>query len=252
MSILTLEMAGACAIVTLNRPKVLNAINTPLLDEIEAALDAIEKDNSRALILTGAGRAFCSGTDISGAEQHAESTEDFARARIARMHTLVLRLIDFPKPSIAALNGLAIGGGLEIALACTFRIAAPAAALGLSEIKLGLVPSYGGTQTLPRLIGQARALEMMLTGESVSAEEALRIGLVTRIDSDPVAAACAFAEKLPNGAGAAQLMIRRAVEQGVSLTLAEALEKERALAMEIAVSKEAKEGAAQFNARKQK
>jgi enoyl-CoA hydratase/carnithine racemase len=247
---LKVERTGLCAVVTLDRPEVLNALNTALLDSLDAALDDIAASDAAALILTGAGRAFCSGTDISGGDVHEGGTHDFAEARIRRMHGLILRLIDFPLPSIAAVNGLAYGGGLELALGCTFRTAAPAARFALSEIKLSLVPSYGGTQLLPRLIGAGRALEMMLTGESIDAEEALRIGLVNAVDADPVAAACALADRLPNGQGLAQRMIRRSVAQGLGLALPEALEMERALAMEIAVSDEARAGAARFKERK--
>lgn len=247
MSIVTEQRANGCVVVMLDRPDVLNAINDAMLDALDAALDAVP-EHARILILTGAGRAFCAGSDISGAERHAEGTEAFARRRIMRMHALILRLVDFPVPSIAALNGLAYGGGLELALACTFRIAAPVASLCLSEIRHSLVPSYGGTQLLPRLIGSARALEMMLTGERMAAGEALRIGLVNAVDPDPVAAAAAYAGRLPNGGGAAQRMIRRAVVRGAGLDLAAALDIERDLAMEIAVSAEARQGAERFMA----
>jgi len=250
MAILTVERTGPCAVVTLNRPQVLNAINTEMLDLIDAALGDIESADARALVLTGTGRAFCSGSDIGGEESHEGSTQDFANARIARMHALILRLLDFPKPSIAALNGLAYGGGLELALACTFRTASPLARLSLPEIKLGLMPAYGGTQLLPRLIGAGRALELMLTGESIDANEALKIGLVNAVDADPVGAACNLAERLPGGAGMAQHMIRRAVAHGANLDLAAALELERVSATELAVSEEAQKGVMRFAARR--
>jgi enoyl-CoA hydratase/carnithine racemase len=166
------------------------------------------------------------------------------------MHALILRLIEYRQPSIAALNGLAYGGGLEIALACTFRTAAPTAKLCMPEIRHSLVPSYGGTQLLPRLIGTGRALEMMLTGESLDAEEALRIGLVNAVDLDPIAAAVALAERMPNGAGQAQSMIRKSVVIGTNLNLAGALDLERELAMDIAVSDAARQGAASFSNRR--
>lgn len=252
MNVVTEQREGGCAIVTLDRPHVLNALNDQLLDALEAALDAIERSDARALIVTGAGRAFCSGSDLSGAERHEEGTEAFARARIGRMHALILRLIDFRLPSIAALNGLAYGGGLELALGCTFRTAAPSARLCMPEIKHALVPSYGGTQLLPRLIGPVRAIELMLTGESIDADEALRIGLVNAVDPDPLAAAVRLADRLPNGAGIAQRMIRRAVAQGADLDLRAALDLERELAMEIAVSPEARQGAERFRTSRQK
>jgi enoyl-CoA hydratase len=244
------ERIGHCAVLTLNRPAVLNALNNAILDELEAAIDQVEASDAQVLILTGAGRAFCSGTDISGKEPHEGTTEEFAKARISRMHALVLRLRDLPQPSIAALNGLAYGGGLELALAFTFRIAAPSAVLCMAEINLGLAPSYGATQTLPRLVGQGRALEMMLTGEKMSAEEALRIGLVNLVDDDPVAAAISFAERLPNGAGLAQRVIRQSVARGAHLDLPSALRLELELVMEIARSPDAKQAGVRFQARK--
>jgi enoyl-CoA hydratase/carnithine racemase len=251
MPLVLRETVGQVAVLTLNRPEVLNALNTAILDELDAAIDQVEASDAQALVLTGAGRAFCSGTDISGKEPHEGTPEEFASARVGRMHALALRLQDLPQPSIAALNGLAYGGGLELALAFTFRIAAPAAALCMVEVTLGLIPSYGGTQTLPRLIGQGRALEMMLTGDPMSAEEALRIGLVNAVDPNPVTAAVAFAELLPDGAGPAQRAIRRAVAHGAHLDLPSALGVERELTLEIARSPAALEAGARFQARKQ-
>jgi enoyl-CoA hydratase/carnithine racemase len=250
MALILVDRVGPCAILTLNRPEVLNALNTAILDELDAAIDQVEASDAHVLVLTGAGRAFCSGTDISGKEPHEGTTEDFASARISRMHRLVLRLRDLRQPSIAALNGLAYGGGLELALAFTFRIAAPTAVLCMAEINLGLSPSYGATQTLPRLIGQGRALEMMLTGERMRSEEALRIGLVNVVEEDPVAAAVSFAERLPNGAGLAQRVIRQSVAGGAHLDLPSALRLEHELVMEIARSPDAKEAGVRFQTRK--
>jgi enoyl-CoA hydratase/carnithine racemase len=250
MSVLSLERIGDCAVATLNRPDVLNAFSTPLLDLIDEALDQVEASDATALVFTGAGRAFCSGSDLSGEDAHDGDTLGFANARIARMHALLLRLIDFPKVSIAALNGLAYGGGLEFALGCTFRTASPGARLCLPEIRLGLMPSYGGTQLLPRLIGPGRALELMLTGESVEAAEAHRIGLVNVVDEDPVGAAVRLAGRLPGGAGIAQRVIRRCVADAANLDLAAALERERIHALEVADSEDARKGVERFLARK--
>lgn len=248
MDTLKFERSGSAAVVTLNRPHKLNAINSAMLDELDAVLDEIEASDACVLILTGAGRAFCAGSDISGDDQHDGDTKSFAEVRIKRMHSVVLRLASFRQPSIAALNGLAYGGGLELSLACTFRTAAPSAKLCLPEIQHSLVPSYGGTQLLPRLIGVGRALEMMLTGESVDADQALQFGLVTAVAGDPVEAALALSRRLPNGAGLAQRMIRRAVAFGAGQELPAALNLELELAMEIAVSAQARQGAARFAA----
>lgn len=250
MQALMTSRLGDCAVLTLNRPDKLNALNTALLDQLERALDEAPAGNPVALILTGAGRAFCAGSDISGEDVHDGSTEDFARSRIARMHALLLRLIDYPVPTIAALNGLAYGGGLELALACTFRTVTPSARLCLPEIAHGLFPSYGGTQLLPRLIGQGHALEMMLTGEPIDAARALEIGLIHSIADDAIAAALTMVNRLPNGAGLAQRMIRRALFGGMSLDLPAALQLEATFAMEVAVSDQARRGGSKFSSRK--
>jgi enoyl-CoA hydratase/carnithine racemase len=249
MNTLKLDRLGAVAVITLNRPEKLNAITTLMLDELDVALAEVEKGDAAALIITGSGRGFCAGSDISGQDRHHGDTRTFAENRILRMHDLILHLIEFRLPSIAAINGLAYGGGLEIALACTFRTAVVSAKLCMPEIRHNLVPSYGGTQLLPRLIGNGRALRMMLTGESVTAEEALATGLVDAVEEDAVAAAVALAGRMPNGAGAAQHMIRRSVAIGTSLHLAAGLDLERELAMEIAVSTEAMQGATNFAGR---
>src|SRR6266567_1312304 len=182
------------ALVTLDRPEVLNALNFELLRDLGAALDQMVGGDARALLVTGAGdRAFCAGADIKelmGRSLRAQREGTvFGQAILAKLDTL-------PMPSIALINGYAFGGGLELALACTFRLAARNARLGLPEIKLGLIPGYGGTQRLPRLVGESRAIEMILTGRTVEAAEALRIGLVNRlVEGDPIEAGLAFARE---------------------------------------------------------
>jgi len=167
------------AVVALDRPEVLNALNFELLRDLGAALDQVATGDARALLVTGAGdRAFCAGADVKelmGRSLRAQREGPaFGQAIFSRLDAL-------PIPSIALICGYAFGGGLELALACTFRLAVESARLGLPEIKLGLIPGYGGTQRQPRLIGEARALEIILTGRTVEAEEAERIGLVNRI-----------------------------------------------------------------------
>ncbi|HWZ66625.1 MAG TPA: enoyl-CoA hydratase/isomerase family protein [Stellaceae bacterium] len=165
------------ALVRLDRPEVLNALNFDLLRDLGAALDQVAGSDARALLITGTGeRAFCAGADVK--ELIGRSLEA-ARRGAAFGQAIFAKLDTLPIPSIALINGYAFGGGLELALACTFRLAARTARLGLPEIKLGLIPGYGGTQRLPRLIGEARALEMILTGRAVTAEEALQIGSPT-------------------------------------------------------------------------
>jgi enoyl-CoA hydratase len=178
--ILTVERDGAVAIVTVNRPKVLNALNVATLDRLRRAMLTLKHDDDvRCVIVTGAGdRAFVAGADINELATLSPVT--------GREHALagqqVLDVIEtLGKPVIAALNGFALGGGCELALACTLRIAADTAVLGQPEIDLGIIPGFAGTQRLARLVGTGRALEMLLTGGRVSAAEAHRIGLVNKV-----------------------------------------------------------------------
>jgi enoyl-CoA hydratase len=168
------------ALVTINRPDKLNALNEAVLGELEEAFRSIESDASiRGVVLTGAGdKAFVAGADIR--ELPMGAFEE-ARAFAQRGQTVLGRLERIGKPSVAAINGFALGGGLELALCCTVRVAVENAKLGLPEIKLGIMPGYGGTQRLPRLVGRGRALEMILTGEPVDAAEAWRMGLVNHV-----------------------------------------------------------------------
>src|SRR5712671_7899313 len=213
------------ALVTLDRPEVLNALNFELLRDLGAALDQVAEGDGRALLVTGAGdRAFCTGADIQelmGRSLRAQREgAAFGQAVFSKFDTL-------PIPSIALINGYAFGGGLELALACTFRLAARSARLGLPEIKLGLIPGYGGTQRLPRLIGEARALEMILTGRAVMAEEALQIGLVNRlVDGDLIEAGKSFAREMTGFSLPALGFAREAVRRGLAAPLEQGLEIE--------------------------
>ncbi|MDX2152112.1 MAG: enoyl-CoA hydratase-related protein [Bryobacteraceae bacterium] len=168
------------AVLTVNRPAKLNALNGGVLAELDEVLQRMESDPAlKALIVTGAGeKAFVAGADIN--ELAAASPID-AHGLSLKGQRLFRRLELLPKPSVAAVNGFALGGGLELAMACTLRVASPNARLGQPEVKLGIVAGYGATQRLPRLVGRGRALEMLLTGEPVDAAEAHRIGLVNRV-----------------------------------------------------------------------
>ncbi|MBW1758136.1 MAG: enoyl-CoA hydratase/isomerase family protein, partial [Deltaproteobacteria bacterium] len=178
----TTEWRDAHCILRLTRPKKLNAITLAILDGLEECLDELDRGRARALVIIGEGdRAFSSGTDLT---ESIGLDPDANRAKVNRARALLLRLRRSPITSIAALNGLAYGGGLELALACTFRMAAPGARMALPEIKLGVLPAYGGTQFLPAVIGASRALDMMLTGRSVQPDEALAMGLINRLASD--------------------------------------------------------------------
>jgi enoyl-CoA hydratase len=167
-------------IITIDRPKVLNALNAQTVEEIGRAFDAVRDDASvRCVILTGGGeKAFVAGADIKELAQMTPITGKETSERGQR----VLRAIErFPKPVIAAVNGFALGGGCELALACHIRIASEKAQLGLPEVTLGIIPGYGGTQRMARLLGKGKALELILTGDRISAAEAERIGLVNKI-----------------------------------------------------------------------
>jgi len=210
------------AVITLDRQEALNALSSAVLRELAQAFDQVAASEARALIITGAGpKAFCAGADIkeltgrSLTEQRRDAA--FGQAVLARLDTP-------PMPSVAAINGYAFGGGLELALACTFRVAVPTARMGLPEIKLGLIPGYGGTQRLPRAVGEARALEMILCGRTVEAEEALRIGLVHRIaDGDPVQAAIAFARGFSGYGLPALRLARDAIKRALEVPLHQGL-----------------------------
>ena len=176
---ITLNVADRIATLTVNRPDKLNALNSRVIAELGEMIDSLRADRDvGGVILTGAGRAFVAGADISELEQVAgDSVEALAK----RGQSVFRRFETSPKPTIAAVNGFALGGGCELAMACDIRIASESAKFGQPEVKLGLIPGYGGTQRLPRLVGRGRALQLLLTGEIIDAQEALRIGLVNRV-----------------------------------------------------------------------
>ena len=200
------------ALLTLDRPEALNALSFETLREIDARLDEVAAGDARGLLVTGAGeRAFCAGADIKElmGRPLAQGRRDMANGQ-----RIVSRFGTLPMPSIALINGYAFGGGLEVALACNFRLALRTARLGLPEIKLGLIPGYGGTQRLPRLVGEARALEIIMTGRTVNADEAERIGLVHRlVDGDLIEAGKAFAREM-TGYGLPALALARDAVMG--------------------------------------
>jgi enoyl-CoA hydratase len=174
------EKKGPIAYVTVNRPKVLNALNTPTWTDLKAAFEEAKADASvRGVILTGAGdKAFIAGADISELA-HVDAYDAEESSRFGQK--VLDHIENLGKPVIAAVNGFALGGGCETAMACTMRIAAEHARFGQPEVKLGLLPGGGGTQRLPRLVGKGRALQLILTGETISAQEAYRIGLVNEV-----------------------------------------------------------------------
>ena len=244
---LIVERSGAVAVVTVNRPKVLNALNAATVRELRQEVDALTTDDTvRAVILTGAGeRAFVAGADIA---ELATLTPVSAQTLARRGHALCDALERMGKPVIAAINGYALGGGCEIAMACTVRLASETARLGQPEIGLGLLPGYGGTQRLPRLVGSGRALELMLSGDTIPASEAWRIGLVNRVvaPGELAAAARALAERLASQAPVAVRAILDAVREGMQMSLAAGCEHEAALFGVTAATDDWREGTRAF------
>src|SRR5947199_10336218 len=216
------EKREAIAYVTINRPEKLNALNRRVIDELDACFTALEADDGiRAVILTGAGeRSFVAGADIN---ELAVQTPIEGRETSLRGQRVLDRIENLGKPVIAAVNGFALGGGCELAMACTLRIASDNARFAQPEVKLGIVPGYAGTQRLPRLVGKGRAMEIILTGEQLSAQEAYRIGLVNQVVSlkDLIAAAGNLARKIIANAPLAVKFAMEAVNQGMDMSQAE-------------------------------
>ena len=234
-----------CALLRLNRPDALNALSFAILRDIAKAIDEVATWKVRSLIVTGAGdKAFCAGADIK--ELRGRSMTD--RKRGAELGQAAFAKLDrLPFPSVAAINGFAFGGGLELALACTFRVAVRSAKLGLPEIKLGLIPGYGGTQRLPRLIGEARALDMILLGRAVTAEEAERIGLVHRlVDGAAVDGATALVREFASYSLIALGVAREAVIRALDVPVHEGLKIEADLSTLAFSTADAEEGMAAF------
>jgi len=226
---LRLELTPPMAIVTLNRPGVLNALNRQMFDDLEEVFRHLAvNEEIRAVLLTGAGeKAFAAGADIS--ELNGISGVDGERLAI-RGHAVFNQIEHCGKPVIACINGFALGGGCELTLACTLRIAGESARLGLPELKLGLIPGYGGTQRLPRLVGKGAALKLMLTGEIIPAQEALRIGLVDEVvpQEELLPRGKKLAASIAQMAPLAVLACLDAVHRGFDLPLDQALAIEAA------------------------
>ncbi|WP_296745961.1 crotonase/enoyl-CoA hydratase family protein [Mesorhizobium sp.] len=225
------ETRDQVTILTLNRPEKLNALNCALIDRLLAILDRIETDNAvRAVILTGAGeRAFSAGADIHEFSQSvAKGTDVALRDFVMRGQRLTARLEAFRKPVIAAVNGIAFGGGCEIAEAVPLSIASQSASFAKPEIRLAMPPTFGGTQRLPRLAGRKRALELLLTGEPFSPERALELGLVNQVvpHEDLMPAAFGLARRIISHSPAAVASILTAVTRGLNQSIAEGLSVE--------------------------
>jgi len=244
---LTVQRDGRVAVVTINRPNVLNAMNVATLEGLRhTMLDLSHDDAVRAVVLTGAGdRAFVAGADIN--EIATRTALDGQAFALGGQHVFDL-VENMGKPVIAAINGYALGGGCELAMACTLRIAADTAKIGLPEITLGMIPGYAGTQRLARLVGKAKALELVLTGAPVTAVEAERIGLVNRVvpAATLMTAAGELAQQLAQQAPIAARYIIEAIAKGLEMPFAEACRYEAALFGLVAATDDMHEGTRAF------
>jgi len=247
MSLILVGKSNRLAWLTLNRPEKLNALNNEVLSELEKVIASLEQDPEvGALVITGSGeKAFVAGADIAELK-----TLDTAGARIQalRGQAVFQRIEAMAKPVIAAVNGFALGGGCELALACHIRIASENARFGLPEVSLGVLPGYGGTQRLPRLVGKGVALDMILSGEMIPAAEALRMGLVSRVV--PAADLHATAEKLGrtllSRGPLALRSVLAAVHEGMEMPLAQGQQYEAALFGLLAATQDMQEGMGAF------
>ena len=245
------EKKGPIAYVTLNRPKVLNALNQATWQELQTAFVAARQDDEiRGVILTGAGdKAFIAGADIGELSKlsavEAEKSSSYGQA--------VLNVVEnLGKPVIAAINGFALGGGCETAMACTIRIAVDSAKFGQPEVKLGLLPGGGGTQRLPRLVGKGRALQLILTGEIISAQEAYRIGLVNEVvpSADLISRAEAILKQVFSNAPIAVKYSLEAVNKGMETSQSEGFALEASFFGLCAGTEDKKEGTSAFLAKR--
>lgn len=234
----------------LNRPNQLNALSLELLESLEAAfIDAATKGEVKAIILTGAGKAFCAGADITRLGPLDKSS---GRAFAEQGQRVFSALETLSKPSVAAINGYALGGGCELAMAATFRFAANTAVFGQPELKLGVIPGFGGTQRLPRLVGISRALDLCLSGRSISAEEALHWGLINGLF--PLEALLEeskrYLQKVLSMGPIAVALTIKAIQEGMDMPLPKALGLEAELFGEVCASSDKNEGVSAFLAKR--
>ncbi|MBA4601177.1 enoyl-CoA hydratase-related protein [Thermoactinomyces mirandus] len=245
------EWKGNVAIVTINRPEVYNALNKAALEALSALVGELgNQPRVRALVITGAGeKAFCAGADLK--ERRAMSQQE-VRRYLRLIRDTFTRIEQMPKPVIAAVNGVALGGGTELALACDLRVAEETATLGLTETSLGIIPGAGGTQRLPRLIGKAKAKELIFTAQKITATDAERWGLVNKVVSKGkgLEAALAWAGQIAENAPLALEQAKFAINQGVETELATGLALETKAYETLIPTKDRLEGLAAFKERR--
>ena len=248
--VLLREDRGAVSILTLNRPEKLNALSNELIFAIMRALDGIELDQTiRAIVITGTGRAFSAGADIAAFQRHmragsAEAVTHFMRPG----HQMTRRVESFPKPIIAAVNGLAFGGGCELVEATHIALAAATASFSKAEVNIGIIPTFGGTQRLPRNVGLKAAIELILTGRTFDATEAARLGLINRVvpRSDLFANTVELAEKLATKPPLTLAAALTAIHRGMDASIDDGLAIEEAAFARIVPTHDAGEGVAAF------
>jgi enoyl-CoA hydratase/carnithine racemase len=245
------EARNQIALVTFNRPESMNAINRQMAQDLVDVCGRIEEAGAlRIAIFTGAGdRAFSAGMDLKERSETAFSPIERRNQKLSqKIHTQSRAIAAMTKPTIAAIRGYCVGGGLEMALACDMRVAAEDAKLGLAEVRRGLIPGAGGTQRLPRVVGVAKALEICLTGDNVSGSEALRLGLVNMAvsASEVINAAEDLARRILKGAPMSVAFIKEAIRKGVELPLEEGLRLEADLSAMLATTEDSKEGPRAF------
>jgi enoyl-CoA hydratase len=248
--VLLREDRRAVSILTLNRPEKLNALSNELISAVMTALDGIELDRAiRAVVITGTGRAFSSGADIAAFQRHMENGPTEAVVHFMRPgHQMTRRVESFPKPIIAAVNGLAFGGGCELVEATHIALAAENASFSKAEINIGIIPTFGGTQRLPRNVGRKAAIELILTGRTFDATEALRLGLINRIapGSELVGEAVALAEELAAKPPLTLAAALAAIHRGMDASIEDGLAIEEAAFARIVPTHDAREGVAAF------
>ena len=248
--VVDLNFEDKFSIITLNRPNALNALNSEVISRLDECFAQLAGSDARCLIITGTGeKAFCAGADI----KELRGNSPIGHKKLLKCGQRVFdKIADLPMASVAAINGYAFGGGLELALSCTFRIATPNAKVGLPEIRLGLTPGYGGTQRLPRVVGEARALEMIMSGRTVDANEALGIGLVNEVvEGDVVAAAKEFAGAFTGFSLPVLKLVRSAVMRAVDTPLAGGLDIEADVGAQAFAMDDAKEGMTAFEEKRE-
>jgi len=250
MAQVELQVDDAIATITLNRPDALNSLSTSVLDELDDAVGRVESEPGiHAAIVTGAGRAFVAGADI---EEISRLDAETGRAFALRGQGVFTRIETLPKPVVAAVNGFALGGGCELAMACHIRIASTRAKFGQPEVKLGILPGFGGTQRLPRLVGRGVGTQLILGGDVIRAEEALRIGLCNEVvePDELLARARGLLEQILKMGPSAVAASLRAIHDGLDHTLADGLALEADLFGRACGTAEMKEGTAAFLAKR--